>query len=262
MRKRSRTSKEKVIGNGPALNSNSSSSVSTSSISVNNSRENPDFLNSSSNSNGPQPMIIETRKAPKPKPKLRDEIGIALVCQSNVNRSMEAHAMLQKKGYKVRSFGAGSKVRLPGESVHKPNIYSFGTPYEEIYQDLKKKNQARYTKNGMLSMLDRNRKLKLKPERWQDEKSHFDVVITYERRVYESLLSDVEDRGGGEFRPAHLINLDTTDSHQEAQAGAHLTLQLIERIYKAEDWEDEIIEILDEFERRNHKGVLHTVIFY
>jgi len=78
----------------------------------------------------------------------------------------------------------------------------------------------------------------------------------------KQFLADVEDRGAGEFRPTHLINLDTTDSHQEALNGANLTLQLIERVYKAEDWEDEITEILDEYERQHHKSVLHTVVFY
>lgn len=38
---------------------------------------------------------------------LREDIHIALICQSNVNRSMEAHAMLQKHGYKAYSYGAG-----------------------------------------------------------------------------------------------------------------------------------------------------------
>lgn len=38
---------------------------------------------------------------------LRDDIRIALICQSNVNRSMEAHAMLHKNGYKAYSYGAG-----------------------------------------------------------------------------------------------------------------------------------------------------------
>lgn len=40
----------------------------------------------------------------------------------------------------------------------------------------------------MLAMLERDKKVKTKPERWQDEKSHFDLVITYESRVFDVVV--------------------------------------------------------------------------
>jgi len=208
---------------------------------------------------------------------LRD-IRIALICQSNLNRSMEAHLMLSKKGYNVRSFGAGTKVRLPGEAANKPNIYDFGTPYDFIYNDLKTKNAARYARTGMLDMIDRNRKIKPAPERWQDSKSYFDLVVCYEKRVYETVITDIENRiagngngsgsgsgsgsGAVNARPVHILNLDTTDSHAEAKQGALLTSALVKSIFKADDWEDEITDILDAYEKKNKKTVLHTVLFY
>lgn len=67
---------------------------------------------------------------------------LAVVCSSNQNRSMEAHNVLQKKGYDVRSFGSGNCVRLPGASLAKPNIYEFGTTYEHMYQELLQKDKA------------------------------------------------------------------------------------------------------------------------
>lgn len=54
---------------------------------------------------------------------LQDNMRFAVLCSSNMNRSMEAHAFLAKKGYKVESFGTGDKVKLPGASPDKV-IYS------------------------------------------------------------------------------------------------------------------------------------------
>lgn len=45
----------------------------------------------------------------------------------------------------------------------------------------------RYHANGMLEMVDRNRKIKLRPERFQDEKRKFDVVVTCEERVFDQV---------------------------------------------------------------------------
>jgi RNA polymerase II subunit A C-terminal domain phosphatase SSU72 len=55
----------------------------------------------------------------------------AMVCSSNMNRSMEAHSQLGR---------AGLDVKLPGPSLHEPNVYDFGTPYGAIYDDLRRKD--------------------------------------------------------------------------------------------------------------------------
>lgn len=59
-------------------------------------------------------------------------IGRRLTC---VNYSFS------KKGFNVKSFGTGDKVKLPGNAPDRPNIYDFGTTYDEIYNDLLNKDK-------------------------------------------------------------------------------------------------------------------------
>jgi len=37
-------------------------------------------------------------------------------------------------------------------------------------------------------MLDRNRRIKAKPERFQSCKDHFDIIVTCEERVYDQVI--------------------------------------------------------------------------
>ena len=43
----------------------------------------------------------------------------------------------------------------------------------------------RYTQNGLLQMLERNRKIKLYPERFQESEEKFDLIFTCEERCYD-----------------------------------------------------------------------------
>ena len=113
----------------------------------------------------------------------------------------------------VSSFGVNGHVKLPGASQREPNVYDFGTSYRDIFEDLQRKDEELYSRKGLLQvlavgaavawcmqawacvtagwpaqMLKRNMGVKSAPERWQDNRDVFDVIVTFEERIMEQLL--------------------------------------------------------------------------
>ncbi|PVD36680.1 hypothetical protein C0Q70_03666 [Pomacea canaliculata] len=175
---------------------------------------------------------------------------------------MEAHSFLGKKGFRVQSFGTGNQVKLPGPSPDKPNIYDFNVTYDEMYKDLMRKDPDLYTQNGILHMLDRNRRIKPRPERFQASKEKFDIVITCEERVYDQVIEDIESREKSMDHVMHLINIDIQDNHEEATIGAFMICELVTMLYASDDLDNEVDEILQDFEHKINRPILHTALFY
>ncbi|XP_036353647.2 RNA polymerase II subunit A C-terminal domain phosphatase SSU72-like [Ochotona princeps] len=190
------------------------------------------------------------------------DLRVAVVCSNNQNRSMEAHSILSKRGFRVQSFGTGSHVKLPGPTFDKPNIYDFKTTYEEMYNDLVKKDKTLYTQNGILHMLERNRRLKPKPEKFQNCEETFDVILTCEEKVYDQVVEYLSFREQQTYQPVHVINVDIQDNYEEAIIGAFLICDLCQHLSRAKDMEDEMEELLQGLEEKSGRDFLHTVCFY
>ncbi|KAJ8985504.1 hypothetical protein NQ317_015048 [Molorchus minor] len=189
------------------------------------------------------------------------DLRIAVICSSNMNRSMEAHAFLSKKGFDVKSYGTGDKVKIPGSAADKPNIYDFGTSYEEIYLDLLQKDKSLYTQNGLLHTLDRNRRIKSHPEKFQDCNDKFDILITCEERVYDQVLEYMESKTPMDNSIVHVINIDIQDNLEEATIGAFLISDMCLMMAKAEDLDNDIEEVLHNFEEKCQRSILHSIVF-
>jgi RNA polymerase II subunit A C-terminal domain phosphatase SSU72 len=189
------------------------------------------------------------------------DIRIAVVCASNNNRSMEAHNVLKNAGYDVSSFGTGSAVRMPGKTPDRPNVYQFGTPYDDMYKDLFYKDKALYTQNGLLQMLDRNRKIKTAPQKFQENNDHFDVVITCEERCFDAALEDCLNRPKSSLQPVHLINVDIIDNHEQALIGGQMILKLVKMIMDAKDLDSDMDSVLVEFQARTRANIQYALTF-
>lgn len=106
-------------------------------------------------------------------------------------------------------------------------------------------------------MLDRNRRIKKQPEKFQHCTEQFDIIITAEERVYDQVrlyhpppslpttlfialthifcirfkvVDFMESKPPVDNKPVHIINIDIPDNHEEATMGAFLICDLAQMV--------------------------------
>ncbi|KAF9622165.1 hypothetical protein IFM89_030023 [Coptis chinensis] len=133
-----------------------------------------------------------------------------------------------------------------------------------MFDDLRRKDPELYKRNGILPMLKRNSGVKLAPQRWQDNASDgsFDVVFTFEEKVFDMAIEDLHNREHVLMKTVLVINLEVKDNHEEAAVGARLTLDLCQELEATDSWEENIDSIVAAFERQHRRKLVYSISFY
>lgn len=157
----------------------------------------------------------------------------------------------------MESYGTGSQVRLPGRTAMEPRLFKFGTPYAHMYASLAAtpEDLDYFTRNGVLQLCKRGAAVKKAPQRWQDTPTELvaqhDVVIAFEERIFDAVIEDLQLREPTqEFKPIHVICLDTKDNPHEAAVQGRVALELCWRLEHAQDLTIDAVEIVEEFQQQ------------
>ncbi|KAG0143810.1 hypothetical protein CROQUDRAFT_677123 [Cronartium quercuum f. sp. fusiforme G11] len=137
---------------------------------------------------------------------------------------MEGHNVLTQQAFHITYSSTGSM----------PNVYAFGTLYDDMYQDLKDKYE--YMANGTLPMLDFNQQLKHAPVQWQAGAfCQAEIISTCEEQCFYAIFDDLFNQGGELQKPVQLINVVIKDDHEEAILAGKA---LLEHCGHIKEWTD------------------------
>ena len=59
-----------------------------------------------------------------------------------------------------------------------------------------------------------------------------------------------------------VINIDVKDRAEEAAIATPLAIELCLELDACDDWEEEVVEILEKFEKRTSRRPIYTIAFY
>lgn len=107
--------------------------------------------------------------------------------------------------------------------------------------------------------------MKLAPQRWQDNAGDgvFDMILTFEERVFDLVVEDMNNREPKLLKSVLIINMDVKDNHEEASVGAKLALDLCQKLEGVdEDWEEIIDDLIVAFEKQHKRKLTYYVSFY
>lgn len=64
-----------------------------------------------------------------------------------------------------------------------------------------------------------------------------------------------------DYTTVHIINIDVQDNHEEATIGALLISKMAQSLANSQDLDNDIDELLQEFETSINRPLLHTIAF-
>lgn len=131
-----------------------------------------------------------------------------------------------------------------------------------MYNDFFRKDKEFYIQNGILYMLDRNKRIKFWLERFQNCKDLFDLIFICEERVYDQVVEDLNFREQEICQFVYVVNVDIQDNYEEVILGVFFICEFCQCIQYMEDMENEIDELLQEFEEKSGCIFLYIVCFY
>lgn len=73
--------------------------------------------------------------------------------------------------------------------------------------------------------------------------------------------TELNSRSATDNSPVHVINMDIPDNHEEATIGSFKILELAQLLSQSEDLDNDIDELLQEFEAQSDRTILHTIAF-
>ena len=112
-------------------------------------------------------------------------------------------------------------------------------------------------------LMERNKRIKNSPQRFQDSTAAYDIIITCEERCFNLVCDEISERRITVNRPVHLINFDITDTPEDAMVGARSILALATLLEECEDLDRDCGRIVEDYaaNKSTHK-LLYTVMFY